>query len=56
MRDGQNGDWWYAHHAYHSNGMRPSEWIKLSRQEKGIIMAFIDLKIEAEEKASKKMR
>ncbi len=46
----------YAYHAYHANGMLPSVFSDLPRREQLMIMAFIDVKIEAEEKASKKMK
>lgn len=55
MKDGsESGDFWYAYHAYHNNGLLPSAFADMSARERGILMAFIDLKVEAEEKAAKK--
>ncbi|EKZ7015253.1 hypothetical protein QLI93_001610 [Listeria monocytogenes] len=56
MKGGESGEFWYAYHAYHANGMLPSVFSHLPKKEKGILMAFIEMKIEAEEKASKKSR
>ncbi|WP_251855334.1 hypothetical protein [Enterococcus italicus] len=57
MKDGsESGDFWYAYHAYHNNGLLPSIFSEMSVRERGIIMAFIDLKVEAEEKEAKKMK
>lgn len=57
MKDGESsGDFWYAYHAYHANGLLPSIFSELPVRERGIIMAFIDLKVEAEEKEAKKMK
>ena len=56
MQDEGSGDFWYAYHAYHNNNVLPSQYARLSPKERGIIMAFIDLKIEAEEKEYKKMK
>jgi len=55
MKDGsESGDFWYAYHAYINNGLLPSAFAEMSARERGILMAFIDLKVEAEEKAAKK--
>ena len=56
MTDGESGEFWYAYHAYHENGLLPSVFANLEKEERAILMAFIDLKIEAEEKAQKKMK
>lgn len=56
MQDERSGDFWYAYHAYHNNNLLPSQYARLSTKERGMIMAFIDLKIEAEEKEYKKMK
>lgn len=56
MEDGDSGEFWYAYHAYHRNGMTPSIFSNLPKREKAIVMAFIDINIEAEEKANKKMK
>lgn len=56
MKDGESGEFWYAYHAYHANGMIPSIYADLPKHEKAIIMAFIELKIEAEEKEAKRMK
>jgi len=56
MQDGASGEFWYAYHAYHANGMTPSIYANLPKHERAIIMAFIDLKIEAEEKEAKRMK
>lgn len=56
MKDGESGEFWYAYHAYHKNGMTPSIFSNLPKREKAIVMAFIDINIEAEEKANKKMK
>lgn len=55
MKEG-NADFWYAYHIYHSNGLLPSQFAVLPKEEKAILMAFIDIKADAEEKANKKMR
>lgn len=56
MQGEGSGDFWYAYHAYHNNNVLPSQYARLSPKERGMIMAFIDLKIEAEEKEYKKMK
>lgn len=56
MNDGHSGEFWYAYHAYHANGMLPSVFSSLPKREKAIIMAFIDIKIEKMEKENKKHR
>lgn len=55
MEDGsESGDFWYAYHAYHNNGLLPSVFSEMSVKERGILMAFIDIKLDAEDKTSKK--
>ena len=56
MKDGSSVDFWYAYHAYHANGMLPSTFSLLPKKEKAILMAFIDIKIEAEEKEARKIK
>jgi len=56
MKDGDSGEYWYAFHAYHTAGIAPSQFISLPRRERAMIMAFTDIRIEAEEKTSKKMK
>lgn len=57
MKDGSDsGDFWYAYHAYHNHGMLPSIFSSLPIRERGIIMAFIDIRLDEEEKQSRKMK
>ena len=57
MEDGsESGDFWYAYHAYHNNGLLPSVFSEMSVKERGILMAFIDIKLDAEDKTSKKIK
>lgn len=56
MQEEGSGDFWYAYHAYHNNNLLPSKYAALSAREKGLIMAFIDLKIEAEEREFKRIK
>lgn len=57
MEDGsESGDFWYAYHAYHNNGLLPSVFSEMSVKERGILMAFIDIKLDAEDKRSKKIK
>ncbi|MBE9390008.1 hypothetical protein [Vagococcus salmoninarum] len=53
MADGESAEFWYAYHAYHEHGMTPSFFSELPRKEKALIMAFTDIKIEAEQKERK---
>ena len=57
MEDGsESGDFWYAYHAYHNNGLLPSVFSEMSVKERGILMGFIDIKLDAEDKMSKKIK
>lgn len=56
MKDGESPEFWYAYHAYHNHGMTPSVFSNLPREERLMIVAFIDIKMEAEEKEAKKMK
>lgn len=56
MQDEGSGDFWYAYHAYHNNNLLPSQYAALDVKERGLLMAFIDLKLEAEEKEYKKLK
>lgn len=56
MSDGESGEFWYAYHAYHANGMTPSTYADLPKHERAIIMAFIDIRIKQEEKAAKRAK
>ncbi|HAP3725996.1 TPA: hypothetical protein IUT15_001018 [Enterococcus faecalis] len=56
MQDGSSGEFWYAYHVYHANGMLPSTFSLLPKKEKAMLMAFIDMKAEAEEKEAKKIK
>lgn len=56
MKDGASAESWYAYHAYHAHGMLPSDFFALSRQEKAVIEAFIDIKLEAQERADRRAK
>ncbi|WP_213334285.1 hypothetical protein [Enterococcus casseliflavus] len=54
MASGESGEMWYAYHAYHTAGLTPEAFASLPKRERAMIMAFTDIRIEAEEKAMKK--
>lgn len=53
---GESGEYWYAYHAYHANGLLPHEYSALPKKEKAIIMAFVQIRQEEEEKQAKKAK
>lgn len=54
MKDGENGEFWYALHAYFDAHVLPSTFSSLPIREKAMIMAFTDIRIDEENKANKK--
>lgn len=50
-----NAELWYAYHIFHKCGLLPFEFSNLSANEKGIVMAFIDIYADEQEKQYKKM-
>lgn len=56
MKGDESGEFWYAYHAYHKNGLLPSSFCALSREEKAMLIAFIDIEAEEVKKANKKAK
>lgn len=56
MKDGDSGEFWYAYHAYHNSGLLPSQFAVLSRREKAMIKAFVDIEAEEREKSEKRAK
>ena len=51
-----SGEYWYSYQAYHAHGMLPSEFASLPRRERAIIIAFIKIRNEQEEKAERQAK
>ena len=57
MKNGEgSGEFWYAYHVYHSHGITPFKYANMDKEERGMLMAFIDLKIEEDEKQARRNR
>lgn len=55
MMDGESGEFMLAYYDYIEHGTSPSVFSEYPLREKAIIAAFIETKIEAEEKEKKRM-
>ena len=40
----------YAYYALHECGIRPGEFAKMSRREKALLLAFIDVRVQERER------
>lgn len=52
----QSGDFWYGYHAFYDAGITPGQFSDMSPRERAIIIAYIDIRLDAEEKARKKAK
>lgn len=51
-----SGEYWYSYYAFHSHGLLPSQFASLPRRERAIIVAYIKIKMEKDEKAAKQAK
>lgn len=51
-----SGDFWLGYHLFHKSGVLPSQFIEISRKEKGILLAWMDIYSKEMKKAQKRAK
>ena len=57
MKDPEtSGEYWYSYYAFHSHGLLPSQFASLPKRERAIIVAYIKIKMEKDEKVERQAK
>lgn len=52
----ESGDFWLGYHLFHKSGVLPSQFIEISKKEKGILLAWMEIYSKEMKKAEKRAK